>query len=377
MSKDYYSILGVNKDSTEDDIKKAYRKLAMKYHPDKHKGDKDAENKFKEINEAYEILKDPQKKAAYDRFGNSAFENGGFQNQNSGFDFNGGFGGFNFEDIISEVFGGSRSARARSAVQPGSDMRYDLEISLEEAFSGTTKNIKFRTFCKCDTCKGSGSKDHEGQATCPICHGAGVIRSQQGFFTVEKTCSNCRGTGTVIKNPCKDCSGTGRIFKDKSLDIKIPKGVDNGTKIRLPSEGEAGMMGGETGDLFIFISVKKHKIFKRDGNNLICELPISMVNAALGTEIEVTTLDNQKAELKIPSGTQSGERLKIRGKGMPSLRAASYGDLFVDVSVETPVKLTKKQKELLKEFEEAGKDTDNSPMSSGFFSKLKDFFEKK
>lgn len=384
MSADYYQLLGISKTATEAEIKKAYRKMALQYHPDRNKGNKEAESKFKEINEAYDVLKDPQKRAAYDRYGSEAFANGnnwgsqggagasGF----SGFDFNGGFGGVHFEDIINEVFGGGGRSRGHASPMQhaGSDIRFDLSVSLEDAYSGTTKSIKFRTFCKCNKCKGSGSADSQGADICSACHGAGVLHSQQGFFTVERTCANCRGAGRIIKHPCAECGGAGRIHKEKKLEVKIPKGVNEGTKIRLSEEGEAGMRGGATGDLYIFISLKTHPIFKRDNKDLLCRVPISLATAALGKEIQVTAIDKSPVTLKIPEGTQTGHQFRIRGKGMPSLRSSGYGDLLVEVVVETPVKLSKKQKELLQEFEECGQSTDNHPLSNGFFSRIKDFF---
>jgi molecular chaperone DnaJ len=377
---DYYKILEVSNTANEDEIKKAYRKLAMKCHPDRHKGDKAAEQKFKEINEAYEVLKDPQKKAAYDRYGSSAFENGGFNQQSgsgfSGFDFGGGFAGFDFEDILGEVFGGgTRRKSGARAVQPGSDIRFDLSISLEDAFFGTVSNVRYRTFCKCEKCFGFGSAD-KTSAVCTVCGGSGSVRMQQGFFTIEKTCANCNGSGTIMKNPCSNCAGLGRIYKDKNLDVKIPKGVQHGMKIRLASEGEAGVCGGQAGDLYVFVSIRDHKIFKRDDNNLVCSMPISMVSAALGAELEVTTLDKQKAELKIPAGTQTGEKIKLKGRGMPNIKGNGYGDMLVEVTIETPVKLTKKQKELLKDFEKSGEVSENNPKSNFFFAKIKDFFDK-
>jgi molecular chaperone DnaJ len=384
MSKDYYSVLGISKSATESEIKKAYRKLAMEYHPDRHQNCKDAkeaEKKFKEINEAYEVLKDSQKKAAYDRYGDAAFEGGsggnsGFQDAaGSGFNFTGGFG---FEDIINEMFGGNMGEgykKKKTAVQPGSDIRFDLSISLEEAFFGLTTNIKFRTFCKCEKCAGTGRADKK-MSICPYCKGRGSTITEQGFITIERICSNCDGSGSIMKSPCLNCGSLGRVYKDKNLEITIPKGIDNNTKVRYAGEGEAGIRGGNGGDLYVYITIKEHKIFQKSGDNLICSIPLSMVSAALGTEIEVTTLDKQKIPLKIPAGTQTGERLKVKGKGMPIIRRGGYGDLFVDIVVETPVMLTKKQKDLLKEFQENSKDSENNPRSNAFFAKIREFFDR-
>lgn len=382
MSKDYYEILGVTKAASLADIKKAYHKLAMKYHPDRNKGDKEAEKKFKAISEAYEILSDPQKKAAFDQYGANAFD-GGYSQQSqsgfSGFNFNNGFGGVNFDDIINEVFGGGmgsgrRTRSGQPSSQPGSDIRFDLSISLEEAFSGTTSRISFRTFCACDRCHGTGSADNKGSDICSACQGSGVFHTQQGFFTVERTCSQCGGNGRVIKNPCLACSGLGRILKNKTLEVKVPKGVDEGTRIRLTKEGECGIRGGQNGDLYVFISIKPHPIFKRIEKDLTCKMPISITNAALGSEISVSSLDKSPVTIKIPEGTQTGHQFRVKGKGMPGLRGNSYGDLLVEVVVETPIKLTKRQKEIFQELEECSQTSDNHPMSSGFFSKIKEFF---
>jgi molecular chaperone DnaJ len=378
MSKDYYELLGISKTAKEEEIKKAYRKLAMKYHPDRHQGDKEAEKKFKEINEAYEVLKDPQKKAAYDRYGSAAFANGDFGKQNAGTGFGGfGFSGFQgnpFEDIISELFGGKSATKNFNGVQSGENIRFDLSISLDDAFWGTSSNIKYRTFCRCENCKGYGSADKKSPVKCSTCQGTGFIRTQSGFFTTERTCAACRGSGATVKDPCSNCAGQGRVFQDKSLNVTIPKGVSEKTQIRLAGEGEAGVRGGDFGDLYVFISIKKHKLFKKEKNDLICNVPISMVAAALGTEVSISTIDKQKTTFKIPEGTQTGTRIKIKGKGMPNLQGVR-GDLLVDITVETPVKLTKKQKELLQEFEKNGKNADNNPVSNGFFAKVKEFFD--
>lgn len=381
MGKDLYEVLGVSKTASAADIKKAYHKMALKYHPDRNKGDKAAEAKFKEINAAYEVLGDEQKRAAYDRYGPQAFEQGSGQRPGGsphgfeGFDFGGGFGGF--EDIINEMFGGGARARSRAgqpASQPGADIRYDLSVTLEEAFSGTTARLSFRTFVTCSQCKGSGSADSKESSICPLCQGRGSVRSQQGFFTVEQTCPQCGGQGRVIKNPCATCSGLGRVLQNKTLEVNIPKGVDDGTRIRLAGEGECGIRGGTKGDLYVFISIKPHTLFKRLGKDLTCRIPISFATAALGNEITVTLLDKTTVPLKIPEGTQTGHQFRLKGKGMPSLRGHSFGDLLVEVFVETPVKLSPRQKELLQELEGNEKSADNHPLRKGFLAKIKEFF---
>lgn len=380
MGKDFYEVLGVSRSASAADIKKAYHKLAMKYHPDRNKGDKAAEAKFKEVNEAYEVLSDAQKKAAYDRYGSQAFEQGFGQNPGGnggfgGFNFGGGFGGF--DDIINEVFGGGRRTYSRTGqpvAQPGADIRYDLSVTLEEAYTGTTAKVSFRTFCACDSCKGTGSAGGKGYEVCSLCQGRGSIRRQQGFFTVEQTCSQCGGQGSIIKNPCTACSGLGRVLQNKNLEVNIPKGVDDGTRIRLSGEGECGIRGGAKGDLYVFISLKPHTIFKRLGKDLTCKMPISFATAALGSDVSVTLLDKTTFSLKIPEGTQTGHQFRLKGKGMPSLRGHSFGDLLVEVVVETPVKLSPRQKELLQELENSEQATDNHPIRKGFLAKIKDFF---
>jgi molecular chaperone DnaJ len=364
MPKDYYEVLGVSRSASAEEIKKAFHKLAMKHHPDRNKGQAEASNKFKEINEAYEILSDPEKRAKFDKYGH--VDDG--PSSNSGFGFNGGFGGFNFEDIISEVFGmGRRTAQPMG--QPGADIRYDLSVSLEEAYAGVTSKISIRTYCSCKKCDGVGSASKE-TSICSACKGRGSHLRQQGFFTVEQTCMHCGGAGRVIKTPCPACSGSGRVLADKALDVKIPKGVDNGTQIRLAGEGECGFRGDGNGDLYVFISVKSHKLFQRDEKNLKCKVPISITAAALGRDISVSSIDKSPVSIKIPPGTQTGYQFCIKGKGMPALRGGSHGDLLVEVVVETPVKLTKHQKDILIELESE----ESTPMSSGFFAKVKEFF---
>lgn len=372
--KDFYSILGVSRTATQDEIKKAYRALALKYHPDRNPGDKAAEEKFKEINEAYDVLKDEQKKAAYDRYGSEAFQGGGF-NPN-GFDFSENFS--SFSDIFEEMFGGGFSSRGqRNRQQPGSDIRYDIGISLEEAYRGTKKNIKFSTFIECDSCHGSGSEGNSKPSPCPTCKGRGGVRYQQGFVTIEKTCQMCGGSGTILSNPCKKCSGSGRVKGEKNLEVTIPAGVDSGSKIRLSGCGEAGFKGAPAGDLYIFVSVFSHNVFSRNGADLYCTAHISMVMAALGGEIQVPNLDGKMNTVKIPQGTQSGTQFRIKNKGMPILNSTRFGDLIVEIAVETPVSLSKKQKEILEQFANEKDEKTNNPKTSEFFKKLKDLFGNK
>ena len=376
--KDYYDLLGVAKSSSADELKKAYRKLAMKYHPDRNPDDKEAEKKFKEINEAYDVLKDDQKRAAYDRMGHAAFDGsmggggGGFQH--GGFDFSSsGFGNI-FEDMFSEFMGGGSRASQQTAALRGADLRYNMEISLEDAFKGLKKNIKISTNASCGTCDGSGAAKGEKPETCPTCHGHGKVHARQGFFTIERTCSHCHGLGSIIKNPCKTCSGTGRVRKEKTLSVSIPAGIEDGSRIRLAEEGEAGLRGGPPGDLYIFLHVKPHKLFQREGSNIFCEVPIPMSTAVLGGEIEVPTLD-QTARMKIPAGTQSSKQFRLKGKGMSILRSGARGDMYVEISVETPVNLSKRQKELLEEFQSLEKKNKSSPISEGFFAKIKELWK--
>ena len=372
--KDYYSILGIDKNATADEIKKAYRKLALKYHPDKNQGDKASEEKFKEISEAYDILKDDQKRAAYDRYGSSAFSGGG-GGGHGGFDFSENFA--NFSDIFEEMFGGAfsggRSRGGRSSAQPGSDIRYDMSISLEEAYHGVRSNIKFTTLIRCSHCSGTGSEGQTKPSPCPACGGRGSVRYQQGFITIEKTCPTCGGAGSILSDPCKKCSGSGRIKGEKNLEINIPAGVDTGSKIRISGEGEAGFKGGQSGDLYIFVNVLNHKIFTRKGNDLYCEATISMIKAALGGEIEVPALDGEVCQIKVPQGTQSSCQFRVKGKGMPVLKSSKRGDMIVEVIVETPVSLSKKQKEILEEFANDRDEKTNSPKSFEFFRKIKEW----
>ena len=383
MAADFYSLLGVEKGASDSEIKSAYRKLAMKYHPDRNQGDEEAEKKFKEINEAYDVLKDEQKRAAYDRYGHGAFEGGmggagGPGAGPGGFDFGSGFADI-FEDLFGDFTGGRGRARgagggASQGAARGADLRYNLDISLEEAFKGKQKTIKITTSVSCDSCNGSGAEKGTSAEDCPTCNGMGKVRSQQGFFTIERTCHTCQGTGKVIKNPCKSCAGTGKTRKERSLSVNIPAGVEEGTRIRLANEGEAGYRSGPNGDLYIFISVKAHPLFRREGANIVCKVPLKFTTAALGGSIEVPTIEGGKVKVNIPAGTQSGHQFRLRGKGMSVLRSASRGDMYIEVQVETPVKLNKRQKEILEELDKTtGKDT--SPESESFFSKVKEFWE--
>jgi molecular chaperone DnaJ len=367
--RDYYETLGIARTAGDADIKAAYRKLAMKHHPDRNPGDKESEHKFKELSEAYEVLKDGDKRAAYDRFGHAAFEQGGGGAHGFGADF-----ASTFADIFDDFFGmGGRRGRGGGGRERGNDVRYTMEISLEEAFSGKTAQVRLPTSVTCEVCSGSGAKGGAKPKTCTTCQGHGKIRQTQGFFTLERTCPACHGRGQVIDDPCPSCAGSGRVQRDRNLSVNIPAGVEDGTRIRLAGEGDAGARGGPAGDLYIFLSVGGHDFFQRDGADLHCRVPISMVAAALGGEMEVPTIDGNKTRLKIPEGTQSGRRFRIQAKGMPVLRTKQTGDMYVQVMVETPQSLTKRQRELLSEFERlSSKDT--QPEAAGFFGKVKEFF---
>jgi len=372
--EDYYTLLGVDRDADSNTIKKAYRKQAMQYHPDRNPGDEEAERKFKEINEAYEVLKDEDKRAAFDRFGHAAFEQGG-----PGAGGGGGFGGGGFADIFEEMFGGGGGGfgggGGGASSGRGSDLRYNMEITLEEAFEGKMTSIRVPTSAACDECSGSGAAGGAPPVTCVTCGGHGRVRSQSGFFTVERTCPSCQGTGKVIKDPCRSCAGQGRVHKEKTLSVTVPPGVEDGTRIRLGSEGEAGLRGAPAGDLYIFLSVGAHRLFRRDGANIHCRVPIPMTTAALGGSIEVPTVEGSRTRVTIPTGAQSGQQFRLKGKGMRILRSDARGDMFVQISVETPVNLTKKQKEILKEFEGTGGNKKHSPQSHGFFDKVKELWE--
>ncbi|MEL7165999.1 MAG: molecular chaperone DnaJ [Pseudomonadota bacterium] len=376
--RDYYDVLGVSKGASADDIKKGYRRKAKELHPDRNADNPNAEAQFKEANEAYEILKDAEKKAAYDRFGHAAFEGGmGGGGGRPGGGFGGGqgdFGSFSdvFDDLFGDIMGGRGGGGGRRAAR-GSDLRYNLRVSLEEAYKGMQKTINVPTSVSCTACNGTGAEGGSEPTTCPTCSGMGKVRAQQGFFTVERTCPTCGGLGQIIKDPCKECSGAGRVEKDRALNVNIPAGVETGTRIRLAGEGEAGMRGGPSGDLYIFIDVQEHKLFERDGTNLFCRVPVSMGTAALGGSIEVPTIDGGRGRVQIPAGSQSGRQMRLRGKGMPALRGGSTGDMFIELAVETPVNLTSRQKELLREFEDLSEE--NNPESSSFFSSVKSFWD--
>jgi len=374
--RDYYDVLGVDKAASEGDIKKAFKKKVMEHHPDVNRHDPKSEARFKEINEAYDVLKDDQKKAAYDRFGHAAFANGtgggaGFRGGPGNPDFASAFSDV-FDDLFGDFMGGGGRGRGQRATR-GSDLRYNLRMTLEQAYHGTQATISVPTSAACEVCHGTGAQGGAEPATCPTCAGHGRMRAQQGFFTVERTCPTCGGRGQIIKNPCPACAGQGRVHKDRTLSVNIRAGVETGTRIRLAGEGEAGLRGGPSGDLYIFIEVEPHAIFERDNQNLYCRIPVSMTTAALGGEIDAPTLDGGKTRVKVPAGVQSGKQLRLRGKGMPALRTTGAGDLYIELHVETPVNLSHRQRELLREFEEAG--GDNSPETQDFFSKLKSFWD--
>ena len=373
--EDYYETLNCSRNASTDELKKAYRKKAKELHPDRNSDNPKAEEQFKAVNEAYDILRDPEKRSAYDRFGHAAFEGG---TSNSGFRATGQTGDFGsaFSDVFEDLFGdfmGSSSRRNSQRASRGSDLRYNLNVSLADAYKGKKTIINVPSAVTCDACSGIGSEGGVEATNCPTCAGIGKVRAQQGFFTVERTCPTCAGKGKIIKNPCKNCLGQGRVEKERKLNVTIPAGVETGTRIRLANEGEAGLRGGPNGDLYIFIEVSNHQIFERDAQNLFCRIPISMTTAALGGDLEAPTLDGGKSRVKVPSGVQSGKRLRLKGKGMPSLRGNSFGDLYVELEVETPVNLTSKQKKLLMEFQEIG--VNNNPAESNFFSRVRSFWE--
>jgi molecular chaperone DnaJ len=369
--QDYYEALGCDRGASADELKKAYRKIAMDCHPDRHPGDKKAEQRFKDISEAYDVLKDDQKRAAYDRFGHAAFENGGGPGRGNG-DF--GFAS-GFANIFDEMFGEFMGERRQGANSRGNDLRYNLEITLEEAFKGKQTNVRVPTLAPCETCHGSGAEAGSKPVTCPTCKGHGRVRAQQGFFTVERGCPACHGAGRVIENPCRVCGGQGRVHKEKTLSVSIPPGVEEGTRIRLAGEGEAGMRGGGAGDLYIFLGIKAHRLFQRNGAHIQVRVPISLPVAALGGAIEVPAIDGGRTRVNIPAGTQSGHQLRLKGKGMSVLRSTQRGDMYVEVSVETPVNLSKRQQDILKEFASAGDARKTQPQSEGFFAKVKEFFD--
>ncbi|MEQ8292356.1 MAG: molecular chaperone DnaJ [Roseovarius sp.] len=380
MSKrDYYEVLGLSKGASADEIKKAYRKKAKELHPDRNKDNPNSEKAFKEAGEAYDVLKDPEKKAAYDRFGHAAFDGGmgggprpgGMGGGHGQGDFASAFSDV-FDDLFGDFMGGGRGG-GRQRASRGSDLRYNLRVTLEEAYGGLQKTINVPSSVTCDACDGTGAEGGAEPTTCPTCSGMGKVRAQQGFFTVERTCPTCSGLGQIIKNPCKVCHGHGRVERDRSLSVNIPAGVETGTRIRLAGEGEAGMRGGPAGDLYIFIEVAPHELFQREDKNLFCRVPVSVSTAALGGDIEVPTIDGGRSRVKIPEGSQTGRQMRLRNKGMPSLRGGTHGDMFIELAVETPVNLTSRQKELLREF--AGLSEDNNPESKSFFSSVKSFWD--
>lgn len=368
--RDYYDVLGVSRGASDREVKAAFRQLAKECHPDRCNGDHKAEQRFKEINEAYEALKDPQRRAAYDRFGHAAFGSGsphGF-----GADFTASMSEI-FDDLFGE-FMGSRRTRQRSGRERGADLRYNMEITLAEAYSGKTAQIRVPSSVTCEACTGSGARAGTKPVTCRTCGGHGKVRASQGFFTIERICPSCQGRGEIIEDPCPSCNGTGRVTRERTLSVNIPVGVEDGTRIRLAGEGEAGLRGGPAGDLYIFLSIKPHEFFQRDGADLFCRVPIAMTTGALGGQVEVPTIDGGRTRVKIPEGTESGKQFRLKGKGMPVLRSKHLGDLYIQVEVETPKNLNRKQRELLREFEQLSNDT-TSPESSGFFARVKEFFE--
>lgn len=379
--RDYYDILGAPRGASAEELKKAYRTKAKELHPDRNSDNPNAEAQFKEVNEAYEVLKDADKKAAYDRYGHAAFEGGMGGGGRGGYPGGAGNGDFAsafsdvFEDLFGDFMGGGRGGGGggRSRAQRGSDLRYNLRVNLEEAFKGVQKTINVPTSIACDTCRGTGAEGGAEPVTCPTCSGMGKVRAQQGFFTVERTCPTCNGMGQIIKNPCRSCGGAGRTEKERALSVNIPAGVETGTRIRLAGEGEAGLRGGPAGDLYIFIEVKDHPIFQRDGVHLFCRIPVSIGTAALGGEVEVPTIDGGKSRVKVPAGSQTGKQMRLRGKGMPALRGGGTGDMVLELAVETPVNLTARQRELLEEFERLSEE--NNPEGQSFFSKVKGFWD--
>jgi len=370
--RDFYEILGVSKNASDDDIKKSYRKLAMKYHPDRNKDDKVSEKKFKEAAAAYEALKDPEKRAAYDQYGHDAFKQGGMGGAQGFGDFAGGF-----SDIFEEFFGGGfGSASRQRGPQRGSDLRYNMTVTLQEAFSGKKSQIRIPSYTGCDLCSATGSADKSGPSTCATCNGHGKVRSTQGFFSIERPCPKCSGEGSSIKNPCLKCSGTGQVKKQKTISVTIPAGVDTGTRIRVSGEGEPGQRGAGNGDLYLFVEIQKDKLFEREEQNIFCQIPISITTAILGGEVEVPTIDGKKARLNIPAGTQSETQFRLKGKGMSILRQNRRGDMYIETNVEIPVNLNSKQKAILKDFEnEGGTSRKHSPKSQSFFSKIKEVWE--
>ena len=380
--RDFYDVLGVARNASADELKKAYRQKAKDLHPDRNSANPNAESQFKEVNEAYDALKDPDKKAAYDRFGHAAFEGGGGgggQRNGPGHgqgDFASAFSDV-FEDLFGDFMGGQRGGggggAGRSRAQRGSDLRYNMRVTLEEAFAGSQKTINVPTAVACEVCSGTGAEGGSEPMACPTCSGMGKVRAQQGFFTVERTCPTCGGIGQIIKNPCRACGGAGRSEKERALSVNIPAGVETGTRIRLSGEGEAGLRGGPAGDLYIFIEVRDHAIFQRDATHLFCRVPVSIATAALGGDLDVPSIDGGRARVKVPAGSQTGKQMRLRGKGMPALRGGSAGDMVIELAVETPVNLTARQKEILREFEALS--AENNPEGNSFFTKVKGFWD--
>ena len=368
--RDYYDVLGVSRGASDPEIKSAFRKLAMKYHPDRNPGDKECEQQFKEINEAYDVLKDADKRGAYDRYGHAAFEQGGGP---GGAGFGADFAS-TFADIFDDLFGMTGRRGRGTGRERGADLRYNMEILLEEAFAGKTAQIRIPTSVTCESCSGTGAKAGAKPKTCPTCGGYGKTRHAQGFFTLERTCATCHGRGEIIENPCPSCAGSGRMTRERTLSVNVPAGVEDGTRIRLAGEGEAGARGGPSGDLYIFLSITPHAFFQRDGADLHCRVPISMVTAALGGDVDVPTIDGGKTRVKVPEGTQTGQRFRLQAKGMPVLRSRTGGDMYVQVVVETPQKLTKRQRELLSEFDKQSS-TETHPESAGFLARVKEFLD--
>ncbi len=375
--RDYYDVLGVKKGASAEDLKKAYRLKARELHPDRNADNPKAEAQFKEANEAYEVLKDANKKAAYDRFGHAAFEGGGGgggprSGPGQQGDFASAFSDV-FDDLFGDIMGGQRGGGRGQRASRGADLRYNLRVSLEDAYRGLQKTINVPAAVQCATCHGTGAEGGAEPQTCPTCSGMGKVRAQQGFFTVERTCPTCSGAGQIVKNPCHTCGGAGRVEKDRSLSVNIPPGVETGTRIRLGGEGEAGLRGGPTGDLYIFIEVADHPLFSREAENLFCRVPVSVTAAALGGDIEVPTIDGGRSRVKVPAGSQTGKQMRLRSKGMPMLRGGGHGDMYIELAVETPVNLTSRQRELLREFDRLG--DDNNPETTGFFAKVKTFWD--
>ena len=369
---DYYKVLGVARSAEAAELKATYRKLAMKLHPDRNPDNADAERKFKEVNEAYDVLRDDEKRAAYDRYGHAAFE-GAAATGAGGFEFGGGFADI-FDEMFGDFVGGGGRGRRQANIR-GADLRYNLDITLEDAFAGKQTRVRVNTSISCETCHGSGAEGGTAPTTCPSCHGAGKVRAQQGFFTVERSCPTCHGAGRVIDNPCRACAGAGRVEREKTLSVNIPAGVEDGTRIRVAGEGEAGLRGGPTGDLYIFVSIKPHRFFARDNADIHCRVPIPMMTATLGGTLEVPTVDGSRARVNVPAGTQTGQQFRLRGKGMSVLRSSAHGDMYVQAQVETPVNLTKQQRDLLRQFDDSGGVRSHSPEAEGFFTKVKELWD--